>query len=141
MISLRSSKNNNVQETVMTTILHMTPCLGANGAARQLSLLAPELGRRGINVHVAAIGEGELFAKPLLAGGTPVHSLGARGPYDPRAWASWRRLVAELRPDVVHAWRRSAVRWALAARPFYRFRLTAGDLLWDRCIGSQLDAI
>jgi glycosyltransferase involved in cell wall biosynthesis len=125
----------------MTTILHLVPDLGADGAAKQAALVAPALKQMGIQVHVAALAPGGIFAQPLREAGVPVHLLGAGRRYDPRPLHALNKLLAELHPEAVHVWRRGALRWAAALRVWRRFRLTAGDLLSDHRPGNQWDAL
>ena len=94
----------------MGLILHVVPDLGPNGPARQLSLFAPALTANNWQSHVAVMRTGEVFEPALRAAGIPVHDLGATHRLDARPWLSLKRLIAELRPDVVHARRRSAFR-------------------------------
>lgn len=82
-------------------ILHIVPTLASGGAERLLSHLVARLGGQDDQVVVSLIG-GEPFFDLSLA---RVLSLGLdRGQISPSAALRCRRLVAEQRPDVVHAW-------------------------------------
>lgn len=85
----------------MTTILHILPDIGINGAARQLSLLAPHWRRMGVAVHVAPMRRATL-EMPIDA---VVHQTAGRGWVDPRRWLQLRRTLRAEPFDVVHAWR------------------------------------
>jgi glycosyltransferase involved in cell wall biosynthesis len=107
-------------------LLFLLPDFGYHAAARQVSLLAKALGSLApparLDVHAAALGPDGPLAAPLRAAGVPVHALGTGRRPDPAAWWRWRRLVAELRPDVVHAWRLPGLRAAGALAALGRLR-------------------
>src|SRR5262245_47543548 len=90
-------------------ILMVVPSLGANGAAKQVSLLAPALARMSKSVHVASIGDGELFTDGLRTGGVPVHSIGQRWRFDVRPLVKLRSLIDRVNPAAIHAWRSEAL--------------------------------
>jgi glycosyltransferase involved in cell wall biosynthesis len=92
-------------------LLYLLPDLGYSAAARRVSLLAPALPRDRFTPHVAVLGRAGPLAEPLRAAGVPVHELGGRRA-DPRALPRLYRLLRELRPDAVHAWRLPAARAA-----------------------------
>jgi glycosyltransferase involved in cell wall biosynthesis len=77
--------------------------LTGGGAERQLAYLAPELSRRGHDVHVA-------FAQPgvnsRLLNESPValHHLRLSAKYDPRLATASLTLLRRLRPDVLQTW-------------------------------------
>jgi glycosyltransferase involved in cell wall biosynthesis len=107
-------------------LLHLLPSLGYTSAARQVALLAPVLrSRHGMDVHVATL-RPDGRAAAWLPPDVPVHSLAGRFP--PSAVQNLRRLVFELRPDVIHAWRLPALRAAAVLhRLGGRFRLVVGE--------------
>src|SRR6266498_1707064 len=86
-------------------ILIVVPSLGPNGAAKQVSLLAPALVGLGKSVHVAAIGAGGLFADVIRAGGVTVHPLGQKWRYELGPMLRLRRLIDDSKPASIHAWR------------------------------------
>jgi glycosyltransferase involved in cell wall biosynthesis len=90
-------------------ILHLLPSFDYTAAGRQVSLIVPLLGN---DAHVAALGRDGPFAEPLRSAGVTVHALGGRGRFDVAALWRLRQLIADLRPDVVHAWRLPALRAA-----------------------------
>ena len=76
--------------------------LRGGGAERQLALLGSELARRGHDVHVAFIHDGENAA--MLGGGCTLHRIAVRSKFDPRLWTRTAALVRRLRPDVMQTW-------------------------------------
>ncbi|MEV1169997.1 glycosyltransferase [Nonomuraea sp. NPDC049784] len=83
--------------------------LGVGGAQKQLSLLASQLCRSGVEVHVLLLSKGGPHETALRSAGIHVHKLG----FDRKAGAgnihAFARLVAllrRLRPDVLHAYLR-----------------------------------
>ncbi|NQU21681.1 MAG: glycosyltransferase [Candidatus Nealsonbacteria bacterium] len=92
-------------------ILHVIPSLRRSGTEKQMALLAGSLAgdlADEFDVHVCAIGRGGPVADDLAAAGVPVTVLAARWRFDPQAIWRLRRLVAELRADVIHSWQFSA---------------------------------
>lgn len=82
-------------------ILHLIPSLSGGGAERQLGYLAPELVRRGHDVHIAYFLEG--IHQPELLGVT-LHHLTSRSSYDPYLLWQLLRLVRRIKPDIIHTW-------------------------------------
>jgi glycosyltransferase involved in cell wall biosynthesis len=111
------------------TVLHIVPDLGLNGAARQVSLLAPVHQRAGWDVHVAGVGGEGIFRRAFERLNVPVHRLVGSRSLDPRPWLELRRLVEEIRPDVIHAWRGQALKFASpVVRWLGRPSLVASDI-------------
>src|SRR5205807_8772719 len=84
-------------------ILHAILSLTGGGAERQLAYLAPELRRRGHDVHVAYV-YGGIYLDRLMANGCATHSIASSSKRDPRVLFRVTGLVRRLRPDVVHTW-------------------------------------
>lgn len=84
-------------------VLHCIASFGGGGAERQLAYLAPEMLRRGADVHVAWRATGP-HHEALAASGVRLHQLRARGSYNPLALLELAALVRRLRPDVVQTW-------------------------------------
>ncbi len=84
-------------------VLQLIDSLAPAGAERSLVALAPHLLARGVDLHVAVLVEREGDLRPQLAeADVPVRSMASPGA-GRRAWyARTARLVAQLRPDVVH---------------------------------------
>jgi glycosyltransferase involved in cell wall biosynthesis len=98
----------------MRTVLMVLPDLGYRGAVRQASLVAEGLPRDRFAVRVAALNRPGHLAGLFR----DVTVLGGKRRIDPATWVVLRRLAAELRPDVVHAWGPFAGRvaaWAVGA--------------------------
>jgi glycosyltransferase involved in cell wall biosynthesis len=102
-------------------LLHLLPTFDYSATGRQLSLIAPVL-REKAEIHVAALGPDGPIAESLRAAGVSVHFLGSGRQFDFAPLRALRRLVRELRPGVVHAWRLPAVR---AIAPLQAWRTTA----------------
>lgn len=85
------------------TILHLIPTLEGGGAERQLSMLAPELSRRGASVHVGTRRRG-VYATPLLVPGISMHSLGDHRGLNPRLLGTIHSLLRAIQPDIVQTW-------------------------------------
>lgn len=88
----------------MIRVLLLIPTLDRSGAEKQLSLLATGLPRSEFEVHVAALTRGGPYETPLRENGIPVTVLHKRLKGDPLALWKLRRLIRDLRPDVLHTW-------------------------------------
>jgi glycosyltransferase involved in cell wall biosynthesis len=121
----------------MSTILHLLPHLGPNGAARQVGLVAPAFPPE-IAAHVAVMGDDGVLGEPLRVAQIPLHFLRGSVRYDPTPFRELYRLVKRLRPSVIHAWRRPAMRLAGIVDVWQAFRgrerpsLVMSDLLAGR---------
>jgi glycosyltransferase involved in cell wall biosynthesis len=96
-------------------LLHLLPSFDYTAAGRQVSLLAPILSKNA-DVHVAALGPNGPIAESLRIAGIPIHALGSGWRFDPAAVWALRRLIRDLRPKIVHAWRLPALRTVWLAR-------------------------
>jgi glycosyltransferase involved in cell wall biosynthesis len=130
-------------------LLHLLPSFDYTGAGRQVALLASHLGNNA-DVHVAALGPNGPIAESLQSDGIPIHTLGSGRRSDPSAWWRLRRLVRDLRPTIVHAWRISALRAASFSRawnkPFHRLVVSEPQrggrmTLFDGCLLRSADAV
>lgn len=85
-------------------VLTVMPGLdGDGGAERSLAATAPGLVERGVELHVAVLTDRLELRPELEAAGATVHALGCgQRRLVPRVTAL-RRLVRELRPDLLHA--------------------------------------
>src|SRR5262249_38944222 len=90
-------------------VLFVIPSLEYGGAARQLTLLAAGLPRAAVVARVCVLGSAGPWADDLRTAGVDVTVLGWDRPVDPRPLLRLRHLLAEFRPDVVHAWQRPAL--------------------------------
>ena len=73
------------------------------GAERQLTYLAGALGRLGWTVHVAVTRRGPNWSR-LEASGAAIHEVPLRSSHDWRAAGAMRRIVTEVRPDLIQVW-------------------------------------
>jgi glycosyltransferase involved in cell wall biosynthesis len=106
-------------------ILHIIDSLGHNGAATQLRVLVGGLASYGYDVHVAALDDqrkkplsfrqefGEGSGAAIFV--NKVAPLSRRWSADPLAMFRLRRLVGDLRPDIVHTWNFDSALYACAA--------------------------
>src|SRR5438270_6540412 len=83
-------------------ILHCIWRMAVGGAERQLLYLVDGLKRRGHEVHVALVFDGD-FAPELEKSGTEIHRI-AGHKRDPLVIARLVGLLRKLRPDVVNTW-------------------------------------
>jgi glycosyltransferase involved in cell wall biosynthesis len=86
------------------TVLHAIPSFIGGGAERQLALLAPELCRLGVDIHVAYVHPGVNLA-PLRHTPVHLHSVASSGGnHDPRILFKLLGLIRTLKPAVVQTW-------------------------------------
>jgi glycosyltransferase involved in cell wall biosynthesis len=88
-------------------ILHLIPNFTGGGAERQLALLAPELCRLGVEVHVAFCESGVNSKTNLeLFSGSEVrlHDIPGRGTHDPTILLHILRVIRLIRPDLIQTW-------------------------------------
>jgi glycosyltransferase involved in cell wall biosynthesis len=98
----------------MQTILFVIPSLDYGGAARQLTLIADGLPRDRFRARVCVLGLTAPWVEELRAAGVEVDILGWKRPFEVAPFVALRRLLAEIQPDVVHLWGRTALRAAAA---------------------------
>lgn len=85
-------------------LLLVIPTLVRGGAEKQLTLLASGLPVGEFDVHVAVLTHTGPLEAELRAAGVPVTVIGKRWKLDPSAYWRLRRLMKELKPDIVHTW-------------------------------------
>jgi glycosyltransferase involved in cell wall biosynthesis len=95
------------------------PTLDLGGAEKQLCLLATGLPRDQFEVQVIALTRLGPREKELRDAGIPLHLIGKSHKFDLTALFRLRKLLIQLRPDIVHTWifaancyGRVAARWA-----------------------------
>jgi glycosyltransferase involved in cell wall biosynthesis len=96
-------------------ILQIIPTLDRCGAEKQLVLLASSLPRDEFDVHVCALTRGGPLAADLQQAGIPVTVVGKRWKIDLGALGRLRRLVAQLRPELIQTWLFAANAYGRAA--------------------------
>ena len=117
----------------MIRLLLLIPTLDRSGAEKQLTLLATHLPRDEFDVHVAALTRGGPFEQALGEQQVPLSILQKRFKVDPFAFWRLRRLIRDLRPDVLHTWLFAANAYGrLAAGPTPRFPV----IVSERCVDS-----
>jgi glycosyltransferase involved in cell wall biosynthesis len=94
----------------MRRILYVTPGTEPDGAAAQLTLLCKGLPRDRFEVQVCTLGGADDVSPALKVAGNPLSSLSWTRTLDPRPLWRLRRLVRSFQPDLIHAFRPSAVR-------------------------------
>lgn len=84
-------------------ILHIIPALGGGGAERQLSLLALEQMRKGIDVHVATRRGGH-HEQAMRDHGVAIHYLGDLRYAHPLLFGRLWSVIKTINPDIVQTW-------------------------------------
>lgn len=84
-------------------ILHVIPSFVGGGAERQLSLLAPELCRLGVEIHVAYLHPG-VNLTPLLESSITLHRIACSNNHDPRIFLRLLQVVRTIKPDLIQTW-------------------------------------
>lgn len=85
-------------------ILQIIPSLDRAGAEKQLALLVAHLPREEFDVQVCALTRGGELAADLERAGIPLTILGKRWKADPTCYWKLRKLVAKVKPDIIHTW-------------------------------------
>jgi glycosyltransferase involved in cell wall biosynthesis len=113
-------------------ILHVIDSLAASGCARQLELLAPLLSRSDMQLEVCCLRTAGPKAATLRGAGIIVHELHWCRWFDAAAWWRLNELMRRLEPDVIHAWRRPALRAVALAAPDRLARVVVSSPLPQR---------
>lgn len=87
----------------MMKVLHLIPSFGSGGAERQLSLIAPALQARGIDVHIAH-GAGGHHHERLASSPVSMHRFRLANNHDPRLLWQIVSLIRKINPDIVQTW-------------------------------------
>ena len=85
-------------------LLLVIPTLDRGGAEKQFVMLAAGLPRDKFDIHVALLTRSGPREADLRQAGVPLTVIGKRWKLDPTAFWRLRRLMKELRPDIVHTW-------------------------------------
>jgi glycosyltransferase involved in cell wall biosynthesis len=99
----------------MARVLLVIPTLDRSGAEKQLMLLATQLAREEFDPHVCALTRSGPYEQDLRQAGIPVTVIGKPLKVDPAAFFRLKRLIASLRPDLVHTWLFAANSYGRAA--------------------------
>jgi glycosyltransferase involved in cell wall biosynthesis len=79
--------------------------MAGGGAERQLSLLARELCRSGVDIHVAFVHAG-VNLEAVQGSGATLHRIRSWGNHDPAIFIQVLALIRLVRPEIVHTWLR-----------------------------------
>ena len=84
-------------------ILHCISSLSGGGAERQLSYLAPELSKKGLNVHIIYLNKGP---NPPCFANTSVrmHHIITNNNYDPWLFIKICLKINKINPDIIQTW-------------------------------------
>lgn len=110
-------------------VLLFIPSLDYNGAARQLLLLATGLPRDRFTVRVCTLGRATPWTHALHCGGVEIDVLSWNRFFDARPWLRLHGILADYRPDVLHAWRLPALWHGLMLGRWGGSRLLVSDFL------------
>lgn len=87
-----------------TRLVLIIPTMDLGGAEKQLCLLAENLPRELLDVHVLLLTRDGPRSERLRQAGIPVTLIGKRFKADPSALVRLRRELKRLQPDIVHTW-------------------------------------
>src|SRR5262245_33347439 len=90
------------------TILHVIPTLGVGGTERQLVKLLPRLDAARFRQTVCYYTRTETLEEPLRAAGISIVFVDKFGMRPWSFFARLRRVIRDVRPDIVHTWLYSA---------------------------------
>jgi glycosyltransferase involved in cell wall biosynthesis len=85
-------------------VLQVIPTLVRGGAEKQCALLAAGLPAERFESHVAVLTHTGPLEADLQSAEVPVHHIHKRWKLDPFAYGRLKRLIQELKPDIVHTW-------------------------------------
>lgn len=112
-------------------VLLIIPTLDRSGAEKQLVLLATGLPKEEFDVHVALLTRTGPLTADLDRAGIPWTLIGKKGKISFPAYFRLKRLIRELRPDIVHT-------WLFAANAYGRKAAVACGVPWiiagERCV-------
>ena len=101
------SLHNGVKKALHLRILHLIPNFTGGGAERQLALLAPELSRLGVEVHIAFCKSGDNSTANLNSisnSDVTIHRISSWTNYDPMIVLRIFNLIRSIKPDLVQTW-------------------------------------
>jgi len=121
------------------SVLFIIRDLDYGGTARQLCLLAEHLPRPLFTVRVCVLGRSAPWVEMLRKAGLAVEVLGWHRPFDVAPVLALRRLVRDLRADVIHVWGQVALRALMATGGPDRARLLLSAALTPGHAAGRLD--
>ncbi|HUP78755.1 MAG TPA: glycosyltransferase, partial [Pirellula sp.] len=80
------------------------PTLDQGGAEKQISIIARGLDRTEFEAIVIVLTRTGPRETELLESGIAIHHIQKRCKLDPFAWLRLRKLLWQLKPDIVHTW-------------------------------------
>lgn len=85
------------------SVLHLVPSFTGGGGERQLALLALELCRLGVDVHVAFVHPG-INLKLILGSNVALHPIPSSGNHDPAILLRILAIISSVRPRLIQTW-------------------------------------
>jgi glycosyltransferase involved in cell wall biosynthesis len=85
-------------------VLEIIPTLVRGGAEKQMTLLATRLPPQEFDVHVAVLTHSGPYEETLASHNIPTNFIEKRWKLDPPAYWKLRKVIRNLRPDLVHTW-------------------------------------
>ncbi len=92
------------QVTEKIRLLQIIPTLDRAGAEKQMSLLVRHLDPSRFEPHVCVLTRSGPLEGELRAAGIPLHLVGKRRRVDLAAYLRLRRVIRQVRPDIVQTW-------------------------------------
>ena len=96
-------------------VCFIIPTLVQGGAEKQISLLARGLDRNSFEAIVIVLTHSGPREQELVESGIAVHHINKRTKFDPIAFYRLRKLLVQLKPDIVHTWLFAANAYGRAA--------------------------
>src|SRR5438445_2079018 len=97
-------------------ILFVISDMRYGGAAKQLTLLAPQLASDRFQTRVCVLGVETPWTQVLASAGVSVEALDWTRSLDAKPFWRLRQVIREFHPDIVHAWGVAAMRAVSPAR-------------------------
>jgi len=88
----------------MIKVVLLIPTLDRSGAEKQFSLLATGLPKSEFDVSVVVLTRSGPYEETLRDARVPVTVLGKRWRFDPRVLWRLKRIIRDVRPDILHTW-------------------------------------
>ena len=85
-------------------ILQIIPTLVRGGAEKQMTLLATHLPADKFETQVCTLTSDGPYREELEAANIPIHSINKKWKFDIGAYFRLKKLIKELKPDLVHTW-------------------------------------
>ena len=125
----------------MSRVLSVIATLDRSGAEKQFALLNAGLADRGWDAHAVALTRGGPYAADLDAAGVPLTVLNKRLKFDPACALRLRRIVKDLKPDLIHSWMFTANAYARLAARGTGVPVVIGERCVDRWKGGWQYAV